>query len=283
MVSVGSYTLDQLDTGIFALDGGAMFGVVPKVLWQEKIPADFQNRIPLSLRSMLIRGEGRTILIDTGIGDKWPTKQAEMFGIEQPAHPLVAALALKGVTPEEVTDIIITHCHFDHIGGATFYDSDHKLHPTLPNAKVHIQKSNWEHANHPNEKDRASYLPENFQPLWDTGLVNLVEGEVEILPGITSLLSNGHTIGQQLVRIGEGKDTVLYCGDLIPTSAHLPIPWVMGYDLFPMTTIEEKKKLLPIVAKEGWRLYFEHDPIRSSCTIDWTERGPKISASDVLS
>ncbi len=282
MVQIGNYKLDRVDTGRFALDGGAMFGVVPKVLWQDKIGADDKNRIPLALRTLLIRGDGRVILIDTGIGEKWSPKLMELYGIEQSAHPLVTALASNGIAPEEVTDLIVTHLHFDHVGGATTYDTNRKLVPTLPNAKVHVQKANWEHANDPNEKDKASYLSENFVPLYETGVLNLVEGEREILPGITVIPSNGHTIGQQIIRIGDGKGAVVYCGDLVPTSAHLPIPWVMGYDLFPMTTIEEKKSILPVAAKEGWRLFFEHDPVRSSCTIGWTDRGPVIADSDVV-
>ncbi|MDK9699726.1 MAG: MBL fold metallo-hydrolase [bacterium] len=282
MTRVGSYTIEILDTGTFALDGGAMFGVVPKVMWQNKIAADEMNRIPLALRAMLIRGGGKTILVDTGIGEKWSPKLLDLYHIEQTMHPLVTALAAKNIRPEEVTDIITTHLHFDHVGGATMYDANRKLIPTLPNATLHVQRTNWEHAIDPNEKDRASYLPENFLPIKEAGLLHLVDGETEILPGIFVTVSNGHTIGQQTVRVGEGNDAVWYCGDLIPTSAHLPIPWVMGYDLFPMQTIDEKKVLLPIAAKEGWRLFFEHDPHTSSCTIAWTDKGPQIAERDVV-
>ncbi|MCX7836214.1 MAG: MBL fold metallo-hydrolase [bacterium] len=276
MFSIDSYTLEPLVTGTFALDGGAMFGVVPKVLWNSKIASDELNRIPLSLRSLLIRGEGKIILIDVGIGDKWSPKLKEMYSIQPLYSPLENALLAKGIQPSQVTDVIVTHLHFDHVGGATKYDTNHKLMPTLPNAKVYVQKSNWKHAETPNEKDRASYLQENYLPLYDAGLVVFVEGNQEILPGIQVIETNGHTIGQQLVKIGEGKHSVLYCADMIPTSAHLPLAWVMGYDLYPLTTIEEKKKWLPKAAKEEWILFFEHDPFLHSCTIEWNDKGPLI-------
>lgn len=283
MKQIQTYQIESLTTGTFALDGGAMFGVVPKLLWNSKIPSDESNRIPLSLRSLLIKGEGRIILIDAGIGEKWSPKQIEMFDIHQSKSPLEMALKERGVALEDVTDLIITHMHFDHIGGATRYDSNRKLIPTLPNAKVYVQKTNWEHANQPNEKDKASYLSENFLPLEEFGLVDLIDGEKTILPGIHLIPTNGHTIGQQMVKIGEGKHSLLYCGDVVPTSAHLPIPWVMGYDLYPMTTIEEKKEYLPKAAKENWILFFEHDPLIDSCTIQWTEKGPMIAETNVIS
>lgn len=283
MTQIQSYTIEPLQTGTFALDGGAMFGVVPKVLWNSKIPSDDVNRIPLSLRSLLIRGEGKIILIDVGIGDKWSPKLKEMYAIQPSNSPLENALLQKGIHPESVTDVIITHLHFDHVGGATKYDGNRQLIPTLPNAKFYIQKSNWDHALNPNEKDRASYLPENFLPLYDAGLVEFVEGEREIIPGIRVFAINGHTIGQQIVKIGEGKHSVLYCGDMVPTSAHLPTAWVMGYDLYPMTTIEEKKYWLPKAASEEWILFFEHDPHIDSCFISWTDKGAVVTETNVIS
>ena len=199
-----------------------------------------------------------------------------MYDIHQLPHPLIDSLSNHGIQPEQVTDLILTHLHFDHTGGTTSYNEHRKIFPTLPNATVHVQKSNWDLANQPSEKDRASYLPENYQCVHDAGLLRLVSGEQEILPGITLLLSNGHTIGQQLVKIGEGKDAILYCGDLVPTRFHLPIPWVMGYDLYPMQTIAEKKVLLPIAAQEEWTLVFEHDPQFAGCKIGWTEQSPVV-------
>ncbi len=281
-MKIGSYAVSALETGIYALDGGAMFGVVPKLMWQEKTTSDDRNRIPLALRTMLIQGEGRNILVDAGIGAKWSRKMLDLYGIEQPVQPLEDALAACNLTPADITDLIVTHLHFDHAGGATKYDLDRNVVPTLPNARVHIQKSNWDHAQHPNEKDRASYLPDNFIPLMEAGLVEMWEGECEILPGVTVIPSNGHTIGQQLVLVGRGYDAVLYCGDLIPTRAHLPIPWVMGYDLYPLTTIEEKKTLLRRASEEQWTLFFEHDPKITSCKIDWTDTGAQVTATNLF-
>lgn len=262
---IGPYSLELLETGEFALDGGAMFGVVPKNIWQKTNPADEQNRITMALRVLLIRSKGRHILIDAGIGTKWDEKYQKIYRIHLDQHTLEKSLASVGVKPADITDVIITHLHFDHVGGCTYKEGG-KLKPTFPNATHYIQKGQWDWAFHPTEKDRASFLKENFEPLMSVKLV-LLSGEVELYPGISILLSHGHTPSQQLVKISDGKETLLYCADLIPTSAHIPIPYLMSYDNMPLVLMDEKRQILDQAARENWILCFEHDPLIGAATV----------------
>lgn len=276
---IGDYQVSTLETGRFALDGGAMFGVVPKVIWQKKHPADELNRIDLALRVVLLQGSGRVILIDTGIGDKFPEKQAHMYGIDQSQSNLLSSLAQAGLRPEDVTDVILTHLHFDHAGGATCL-RDGRLSPTFPQARYWVQRENWDWALNPSEKDRASYLPENFLPLHESGQLHLLEGPGDIFPGIRARLSQGHTTGQQLIEIYSPEETAIYCADIIPTASHIAVPFVMGYDLRPLQTIAEKKDILADAQTGNWILIFEHDPHIAACRIQRGEKG--LVAGEIL-
>ncbi len=258
-MKIGNYDLYSIETSRFALDGGAMFGIVPKTLWEKKISPDEKNRIPMCTRSLFLVSKDKRILIDTGNGDKWDDKNRSIYKIDTNSVNIQNALNHLGYTPEDITDIINTHLHFDHCGGNTRFDNSDKIVPAFPNATYWIQKTNWELATHPTEKDRASYLANNWEVLMENGMIEFVDGPGEILPGITVITSNGHTTGQQHPIISDGITTIFYCGDIIPTSAHIPVPWVMGYDIFPVTTMEEKKKLLPRMVDENWILFFEHD------------------------
>ncbi len=265
---IGNYEICPIPTGIFGLDGGAMFGTVPKVLWEKSIPPDVKNRIPMEARALLLKGSGRNILIDVGnggdfvakYGDKLGSKFAELYNVKEGGVSLLSSLERNGLKPDDVTDVILTHLHFDHAGGST-QNHDGKIVPTFPKAKYHVQRRNLETAKNPNVREKASYFAINFEPLIERGQLNIIDGaREELLPGISVLISDGHTQGQQMVKISDGQKTLLYCGDVIPTSAHVRLAWVMGYDLRPLDLIEEKKKVLSLAADQGWYLYFEHDP-----------------------
>ena len=267
------YNLHPIEAGEFALDGGAMFGIIPKVLWEKKIPADDKNRIPMRMRTLLISGNGRNILIDDGAGTKYDKKFVDIYKIDYSRFNLEGSLAKHELSCNDITDVIITHFHFDHAGGSTKYDNNGKLVPTFPNAKYYIQRDNLLWAKDPSEKDQASFMKANFEPLIEAGLLRELDGSCNLYPGIDIIVVEGHTESQQLVKVSDGKTTLLFCGDLIPTSAHIPIPWNMGYDNHPLTTIEEKKKILEQAVRENWILFFEHCPIMSTCRIIKTEKG----------
>lgn len=274
-LKIGPYEIHPVPTGIFGLDGGAMFGTVPKVLWEKAIPADDKNRIPMEARGLLLKSPDRIILIDTGngghftakYGEKLGPKFAQMYNIDESGPSLIKSLAKAGVSPEDVTDVILTHLHFDHAGGGTV-EHDGRLVPTFPKAKYYVQKGNLETAKTPNLRERASYFPANYQPLLDAGVLNLLEGDQEnVLPMISVFVSNGHTHAQQIVKVSDGTKTLLYCGDMIPTSAHVRLAWLMGYDLNPLLLMEEKQKFLNQAADQGWILFFEHDPHCDAATV----------------
>jgi glyoxylase-like metal-dependent hydrolase (beta-lactamase superfamily II) len=266
------YCLCALECGEFALDGGAMFGVIPKILWQKFNPADDANRIQLALRTLLLIGSEKKILIDTGIGTKFDKKRKNIYKIDHSNNNLEKSLRLAGIQPAEITDVIFSHLHFDHCGGTTFY-TDTKLNLRFPNAVHHVQREQWEWANSPSPKDRASFIHDNIQPLINSEQLNLLSGDGEIFPGVESLTMNGHTPAMQLIKINHKKQTVLFCSDLIPTGTHISLPWVMAYDNQPLDTIHEKKYILPLALKNDWLLFFEHDPFRAAGTINKTERG----------
>lgn len=274
-LTIGSYDVCPIPTGIFGLDGGAMFGTVPKVLWERSNPPDEKNRIPMEARALLLKSAQGNVLIDTGngkdfvakYGEKLGNKFAEMYNIDENGPSLIKSLATYGLRPEDINHVILTHLHFDHAGGATT-EKDGKLVPTFPKARYYVQKGNLETASHPNLRERASYYPANFQPLLDAGVLTLLDGAQEILPGISVLISNGHTQAQQVVKVTDGKSTLLYCGDMVPTSSHVKIPWLMGYDLHPLTLMEEKQKHLSEAADHSWYLFFEHDPYCDAAQIE---------------
>jgi len=261
-LKVGSYDVSILEAERFRLDGGAMFGVVPKPLWSRSHPADDRNRIRMVARCLLARGEGRVVVIDTGMGGEWTDRERDIYALEDTERSVAAALAAKGVAPDDVTDVVFTHLHFDHAGGAVKGGA-----PAFPRARHHVQRDHLEWALHPTERDRRSFREETFVPLRDAGLLSLAEGPAEILPGIAVDHTRGHTIGHQVVRIGEGPGSVVFCGDLIPTAAHLPAPWVMSYDLQPVLTMQEKTDLLSQAADGRWILVMEHDPGHPAVTV----------------
>jgi glyoxylase-like metal-dependent hydrolase (beta-lactamase superfamily II) len=267
-LKIGDYQLCAIPTGEFALDGGAMFGTVPKVLWEKSNPPDEKNRIPMEARALLLKSPQRKILIDTGnggdfvakYGEKLGAKFAEMYAVKPGAASLLNSLKNAGVKPEDITDVILTHLHFDHAGGATC-ERDGKLAPTFPKAQYYVQKSNLETALHPNIREKASYFAANFEPLQKAGVLKVLDGAVEnLLPGVSVQVSDGHTRGHQFVKISDGKNTLIYCGDVIPTSSHVRTAWIMGYDLDPLKIIAEKTQILSQAADNNWFLFFEHDP-----------------------
>ncbi len=280
-MKIGPYEIFTVETGYAWLDGGAMFGVIPKVLWNKTNPADELNRIQLALRTMVIKSEDKIILVDTGVGQKMNEKLTKIYNVDHSEYELLKGLAAKGIRPEEITDVIVTHLHFDHIGGATWFDGN-ELKLTFPNATYHIQGEQWYWANNPSMKDRASYMPENFKPIEEAGKLNELSGPGELFPGIEMLVMYGHTAGMQLPKISDGKTTLLYCADLMPTASHIPLPYIMGYDNNPLITLEEKKRLLPQVVNENWILAFEHDPFRAACTVEETEKGFKMKEEVTL-
>ena len=272
---IGSYDLHAIETGEFALDGGAMFGVVPKTLWAKKIPVDEKNRIDMRLRCLLLQGDGRNILIDCGMGDKWDAKMREIYRLDTSRYSIEKSLATHGLKTGDITDVVLTHLHFDHAGGSTKLENS-KLVPTFSKAKYYVQKENLDWGRNPTEKDRASYLKDDWEPLLKEGVLQIVEGEKEILPGIHTKLFYGHTRAIQLPFLDDGKTKLFFCGDVIPTSVHLGVPWIMGYDNFPLITLEEKKKILKEAAKEKWILVFEHCPLIPAVQVEATERGYQI-------
>jgi glyoxylase-like metal-dependent hydrolase (beta-lactamase superfamily II) len=279
MMNIGSYSIQLLETCRFGLDGGAMFGVVPKALWQRSYaPGDERNRIPMAAKVMLLRSNDRTILIDTGNSPQMPQKLLDIYGITYEDYSLERSLDLVGVRPAEVTDVILTHLHFDHAGGAVGADGG----PRFTNATYYVQREQlaWAHA--PSEKDRASFMPEYYLPLVDAGVLELLDGPGEIMPGVSVEPLFGHTAAMQAVRVADGETTLFYPADLMPTSAHVPVPYVMGYDNHPLTTIAEKKRLLPQIIDEQWIVVFEHDAFRDAATIVMGDRGPILGTEYTL-
>ena len=271
-MQIGEYEIYAVETGRFRLDGGAMFGVVPKVLWERTNPADEANRIELALRVLVLKSAERIILVDTGVGEKNNEKFQKIYAIDQSRYNLRQGLAEIGLSFNDITDVILTHLHFDHTGGTT-KDENGNVVPTFPNATYHVQEEHWDWAMHPAEKDRASFLKENFEPIESAGQLNKLEGPLELFSGVEILVMYGHTQGMQVVKVSDGRTTLLYCADLIPTASHIPIPYVMAYDNNPLITIEEKKRILPQAVRENWILFFEHDPYRAAATVVETEKG----------
>jgi glyoxylase-like metal-dependent hydrolase (beta-lactamase superfamily II) len=269
---VGPYKVSLIEGGDFKLDGGAMFGVVPKPLWSRACPADDLNRIEMTMHCLLIETSGRKILVDTGCGDKDKEHFREIYAIDQTQRSLIGSLAAHHVKPEEITDVIFTHLHFDHCGGSTRLDNGVAT-PVFTKAKHYLQKGQWEHALKPSERDKASYLPANYVPIHEAGLLELTDGDTELFPGIKLHKIDGHTPAMQMVTITDGEKTIWFAADLIPMSAHIPLPYIMGYDLFPLTTLEEKRKYLPMAANEGWIAVYEHDPHFPAGMLTMNERG----------
>lgn len=258
-MKLGAFEIHPVSDGSFRLDGGAMFGVVPKVLWERCCPADDINRIPLSLTCLLIKAHGKTVLVDTGLGDKEDDKFRRMFAVDR-RPTLLESLEGWGVHREDVDMVINTHLHFDHAGGNTMAQ-DAAFQPTFPKAEYVVQQGEYADAAASNERTRASYRRDNFLPIADKRRWQLLEGDTELLPGVTAVVTAGHTRHHQGVLIESEGQRAFFLGDLIPTVSHLPLPYIMGYDLYPLQTLETKRRVLDRAFYDGWLLLFEHDPV----------------------
>ena len=258
MIQLGDIRVHILSDGHFALDGGAMFGVVPRVIWEKTNPPDEKNRIPLGLNVALIEAAGKRILVDTGMGDKWGEKEARIYKLDRSQNLLTGMSAL-GLGPADIDLVINSHLHFDHAGGNTRLE-DGKPVPTFPKARYVVQTGEWEDATRPHERNRASYLEENYVPLAERKQLEVVQGEVELVPGVRVVPVGGHTAYLQMVVLESQGQTLAIPTDLIPTSSHLPFPFIMAYDLFPVGTLEAKRRLLARAVEESWRVLFYHDP-----------------------
>lgn len=270
-MKIGSYTLHTLETGRLGLDGGAMFGIVPRPLWERRIAPDDRNRIPLHMRCLLLEGDGRVVLVDNGMGDKYDARFADLYAVDHETSTLRGALAGVGIAPEDVTDVILTHLHFDHCGGSTYRDGD-ALRLTFPNARHHVQRKHWDWAMVPNAREKASFLDENLKPLEQAGVLTFHDGDGEILPGVRVRVVDGHTEAQQVVVV-EGEQPLAFVADLLPTVHHLAPAWNMGYDVRPLVTMAEKAAFLDEAVAGGWLLLFEHDPDVELAALERTERG----------
>jgi methylmalonyl-CoA epimerase len=257
--TVGDLELISLSDGFFALDGGAMFGVVPKQLWAKKTAPDEKNRIPLAMRPLVVRGV-RTMLIDAGLGDKDDQKFHEIYGVER-SRNLDHTLAEAGLAPEDIDIVLATHLHFDHAGGFTTRDPNGRVRPKFPRAQYVVRRGEWDDALHVNARNRASYLVDNFVPLADAGVLQLVDDDQTIMPGVKVNRTGGHTMHHQMVVIESGGKTAAFVADLVPTTAHLPDPWIMGYDLYPMDTLASKKAFYKQAVEKNILVFFEHDPV----------------------
>ena len=256
--SLGDLELISVSDGFFRLDGGAMFGVVPRTLWESRLPPDDRNRIPLGLRPLVVRG-AETMIIDAGCGDTMDAKLSDIYGLDRSYH-LDHALAEAGLTADDIDIVVASHLHFDHVGGFTCRTGDGRLVPRFPRARYVAHRQEWDDATHPHERNRASYLPENFVPLQEAGVLTLVEDGAEIMPGVSYRRSGGHTAHHQVVMIESAGATAVFTADMYPTSAHLPDPWVMGYDLYPMDTLGFKRAFAREAVAREYLIFFEHDP-----------------------
>ena len=265
-MQIGTFTITEVIFGHFRLDGGCMFGSVPKNLWSRSIPGDTENCIHLVCRSLLIDSGDRRFLVDVGMGEKWSEKQRQIYGIQNTPKDQW------GFDPASITDVILTHLHFDHAGGITSPTADGGIALSFPQAKIHLQKANWEHAQNPTLKDRASYLPENVKPLAQATL-KLYEGTSEIAPGLLVHRVDGHTKGQQWIEVRDGSERLFFATDLIPTAHHVPLAYHMGYDVCAETLLTEKQIFLERVRSENALLSFQHDADTAAAHVIMTDRG----------
>jgi len=263
-MKIGQYKLYSIETSEFGLDGGAMFGIIPKIMWEKKAPSDSLNRIKMVTRSLLLVSDSHKILIDTGNGSKWTKKYFELYNIDLSMYNIDSSLKKYGFTVDDITDVVCTHLHFDHAGGNTIYH-ENNLVPTFSNATYWIGEKNWNLANHPSQKDQGSFMECDWEVLAQNNMIMLVKDK--FLPGLEIYFTEGHTDGLMHPVISDGNKTLFYGADIFPTAAHIPVPWVMSYDLRPAETIKEKDSLLKKMHDEEWILFFEHDPIYQACTI----------------
>jgi len=272
-LTLGDFELTAVSDGMYRLDGGAFFGVVPKVMWEKKVKADAENYVPVGLNSVVVRTGQHTVLIETGIGNKLPERLIKIFG--QPAK-LLDNLNAAGISPEEIDIVINSHLHFDHCGWNTMI-KDGKIVPTFPKAKYYAPEGEWQHGRLQLERDAISYMSENYDPLIKTGQMELLQGDQEIVPGISVKVFPGHTLHMQAVIIESGSQTACYISDLIPTSAHIDLTWVMAFDLLPLRTIESRKRYYAQSIPERWLTMFTHDPNMPWAYVEKDERGKMLA------
>ena len=256
--AVGDARVSVLHDGTIALDGGAMFGVVPRVVWEKRDPPDERNRVTLGLNVALIESGGKRVLVDTGMGERWSEKEVRMYRIDR-STTLLGGLRARGLGPEDIDVVVNTHLHFDHAGGNTRVEGGRVV-PAFPRARYVAQRGEWDDATHPHERSRASYRADDFVPVAEAGQLDLIDGEADVAPGVRAVRVGGHTTHHQMVVVESGGETLVVPTDLLPTASHLPLPFVMGYDLFPVATLEAKRKLLDAAVEGGWRILFYHDP-----------------------
>jgi glyoxylase-like metal-dependent hydrolase (beta-lactamase superfamily II) len=266
-MQLGDYRVEVVPDAEFRLDGGAMFGVVPRTLWSRVCPPDEQNRISMNMNCLFIETETERIIIETGIGDKWSPKHEAMYGIKRERRLGESLRAMTGVSAEEITIVVNTHLHFDHAGGNTTLDSAGRVVPTFPNARYFVSHAEYEHALNPHERDRASYMPENWRPIEAAGQLELKEADYEVVPGLKMETVAGHSRTMQCFRLERGERTLYGFADLVPMRAHVHFAWIMGYDLYPVETLEAKKRLLPQAARESWLCLLYHDPEAPLCRV----------------
>lgn len=276
---LGSFELLSLSDGSFRLDGGAMFGVVPKPLWEKRASPDDRNRIRLGLRPLVVRTGGHTVLIDAGIGDKMSEKEVGMYAIDR-RPTLVDSLAAAGLSADDVDIVIASHLHFDHVGGLTTKEAG-VVRPRFRRARHVIRRGEWEDAAHPHERNRASYRADDFVPLLDAGLVDFLDEDAEVAPGISVWLTGGHTMHHQLIKIEQGGRTAVFTADLMPTTAHVDAQWIMGYDLYPMDTFLYKRAFLREAIDREYVIFFEHDPAIAAGII--REKDGRLSVESAIS
>jgi glyoxylase-like metal-dependent hydrolase (beta-lactamase superfamily II) len=255
-LKLGELEFHVISAGHVLLDGGAMFGVIPRPLWEKKMPPDGRNRVTLSMNCWLVKTAGKVILVETGAGEKMNPKLRDIYGLDGP-H-LADGLRDHDLRPDDVDIVVNTHLHFDHCGGNTRTEKDQVV-AAFPNATYIVQRGEFNHAMKPSERDQASYFRENYAPLESAGMFSFLDADTEISPGVELIRVSGHTANMQCVKLTGGGKTAFLFADLIPTTAHLPLPWIMGYDLYPMTTLENKKRWIPEVLREGWVALFAHD------------------------
>ena len=256
-MKLGNLEFHIVVSGHFRLDGGAMFGVIPKTMWEKVASPDASNRILLAMNSLLILAGGKRILVETGAGDKLPPKLRAIY--DQDGPRLIEGLRAYGLHPDEIDIVVDTHLHFDHCGGNTRIEKD-KVVPAFPNARYIVHKGEFEHAKNPTQRDRASYMPDNYMPLEAANKFSLIESDRVIAPGVELIRVPGHTADMLCVKLEGGDKTAFLFADLVPMTPHLGLPWIMGYDLYPMQTLENKKKWIPLVARGEWIALFSHDP-----------------------
>ena len=279
---IGSYQLYSIETSEFALDGGAMFGIIPKPLWEKEVPADEQNRITMVTRSLLLVSDDHKIIVDTGNGTKWQEKFRDIYRIELDNLNLEKSLAKYNFTPRDITDVYCTHLHFDHVGGNTKIVAG-KLEPVFPNATYWVQNENWELANSPSEKDAGSFMSADWSVLLENNMIHFVDGKESFLPEIENHLTYGHTTGLMHPIIGDSTNKLIYMADLIPMAAHIPLPWVMAYDIHPAQTVQEKGEILPTIVDEEWIIFFEHDPVYQAATVQFDGKHYRLKDSVIIS